>query len=239
MKRKICFYLLIIFMALCPASAECEDKSVGRAFKSNPSATMKPYYIKNINPVNADSTEVVVEKEVKFNIPLQQTTNTWEEVGFSIRPVTALTTGNNLESTAMAPSDNPKIKALAAKLKGATPMETAKNIFKFANDGTDFQFYLNSKKGALGALDSKKANCCDQTHLVVALLRAAEIPARYVHCSPCKFLQSGMVVSHVWPEAQINGKWVTMDTTSNKNGVGLVKNFKKIGAPKYYSKLPF
>jgi transglutaminase-like putative cysteine protease len=107
------------------------------------------------------------------------------------------------------------------------------------NKATDFEYYLNSKKGALGALDSKKANCCDQAHLVVALLRASGIPARYTHCKPCKFLSSGMVVGHVWAEAQIDGKWAEMDTTSNQNNVGAVNSFEKIGNPKFYDKLPF
>ncbi|HNY11518.1 MAG TPA: transglutaminase-like domain-containing protein [Candidatus Wallbacteria bacterium] len=235
MKRKIFFGFLIILLMFFPAAAKCEDQSIGKQFKPNPSTPMKPYYIKNIEPVTADSVEAVVEKEVRDNIPLQNKANSWSEVGFTIRPAQS----QNLESTAMAPANDPQIKAIADKLKGATPLETAKNIFKFANDGTDFQYYLNSKKGALGALNSKQANCCDQSHLVVALLRAAEIPARYVHCNPCKFLTSGMVVGHVWPEAYIDGKWIPMDTTSNKNAVGETNNFKAMGKQKHYSKLPF
>jgi len=235
MKKKICFYIIIIFMALFPAAAECEDKSVGKQFKANPSAPMKPYYIKNIEPVSGASAEVIVEKEVRDNVPLQNKANSWSEAGFTIRSIRK----QYLESTDMAPANDPKIKAIADKLKGATPGETAKNIFKFANNGTDFQYYLNSKKGAIGALESKQANCCDQSHLVVALLRAAEIPTRYAHCNPCKFLASGMVVGHVWPEAYINGKWTIMDTTSSQNKVGEANNFKIMGTPKYYSKLPF
>lgn len=234
MKRKICFYLLF-FAVFFPAAVRCEDRGVGKQFKANPSAPMKPYYIKNIDPVSAESAEVIVEKEVRDNVPLQNKAGSWNDVGFTIRPIQS----QNLEPTAMAPSNDPQIKAIADKLKGATPLETAKNIFKFANDGTDFQYYLNSKKGALGALNSKQANCCDQSRLVVALLRAAEVPARYVHCNPCKFLSSGMVVGHVWPEAYIDGKWVPMDTSSDKNEVGKTNNFKAMGKPKYYSKLPF
>lgn len=236
MKKKICAILLAALAALLPARAMCEDKSVGKQYKSNPSTTMKPYYIKNIKPVNADSTEVKVEKEVKLNVPLLHAADTWEEVGFTIRPAVDPAF---LNPTAMAPSADPRIKAIADRLKGATPEETAKNIFKFANDGTDFQFYMNSQKGAIGALDSKKANCCDQSHLVVAILRAAGIPARYSHCNPCKFTTSGMVVGHVWPEARLGGKWVTMDTSSSKNSVGVVKNFTKLANPKYYAELPF
>ena len=235
MKRKICFCLMAIFVAFFPAAVRCEDQSVGKQFKPNPSAPMKPYHIKNVEPVTSGSIEAVLEKEVRDNVPLQNKANSWNEVGFTIRPAQ----NQNLGSTPMAPSNDSRIKAIAGKLKGATPMETAKNIFKFANDGTEFQNYLNSKKGALGALESKQANCCDQSHLVIALLRAAEVPARYAHCNPCRFTASGMVTGHVWPEAYIDGKWVPMDTTSNKNAVGETNNFKALGTMKHYSKLPF
>jgi len=240
MKRNPCFYIcfifLLIFAALFPAPARCEDKGVGKQFKANPSVTMKPYYIKNIDPVTADSVEAVVEKEIKDNVPLQEKIAAWTDAGFTIRVIQG---GKFLDPTPMAPSDDPRIKAIADSLKGATPAETAGKIFDYVNKATDFEYYLNSKKGALGALDSKKANCCDQAHLVVALLRASGIPARYTHCKPCKFLSSGMVVGHVWAEAQIDGKWAEMDTTSNQNNVGAVNSFEKIGNPKFYDKLPF
>ncbi len=49
-------------------------------------------------------------------------------------------------------------------------------IFKWVNDNTGWIRYDSTKKGALGILKSKKGNCCDLTHLVVALERAAGIP---------------------------------------------------------------
>ncbi|HBC75806.1 MAG TPA: hypothetical protein DC017_13320, partial [Candidatus Wallbacteria bacterium] len=83
MKRNPCFYIcfifLLIFAALFPAPARCEDKGVGKQFKANPSVTMKPYYIKNIDPVTADSVEAVVEKEIKDNVPLQEKIAAWTD----------------------------------------------------------------------------------------------------------------------------------------------------------------
>jgi transglutaminase-like putative cysteine protease len=231
-----CFFFAIIVITVFPAHSSGEDKGVGKNFKNNPSSAMKRYHIKNITPVSAESIEVVIEGEVKDNIALYDKVNSWSDAGFIIRPAQD---GQYLDPTPMAPSDDPAIKTLADSLKGANPEETADNIFNFVNKKTDFEFYLNSNKGALGVLKAKKANCCDQSHLVVALLRASGIPARYSHCNPCKFLASGMVVGHVWPEAKIDGKWMIMDTTGGGNEVGTAKNFKPMAKPRYYAKLPF
>lgn len=229
-------FVFAALAALVPACALCDDRGVGKRFKNNPSATMKQYHIKNIDPITADSIETVVEKEMKENLALDEKIAAWADAGFTIKKSGG---GRFLDPTPNAPSDDPRIKALADSLKGATPRETAGKIFDFVNKATDFDFYMNSKKGALGALDSKKANCCDQAHLTVALLRASGIPARYSHCKPCRFLTSGMVTGHVWAEAMIDGSWTEMDTTSDRNNVGAVNSFEKLGNSKYYSELPF
>ena len=44
-----------------------------------------------------------------------------------------------------------------------------------------YELYANTKKGAVKTLRARKGNCADQAHLLVALFRAAGIPARYVH----------------------------------------------------------
>ncbi|MGZ7108545.1 MAG: transglutaminase-like domain-containing protein, partial [Methanobacterium sp.] len=49
-----------------------------------------------------------------------------------------------------------------------------------------YSFYYDTRYGALGTLNNRAGNCCDQTHLVVALSRAAGLPARYVH-GDCTF----------------------------------------------------
>ena len=73
-------------------------------------------------------------------------------------------------------------------------------------------------------LTSKVANCCDQSHLLVALLRSSSIPAHYVRCKPCVF-RSGLKVGHVWVSEYADGKgYNKLDTTSsfntyNKNNV--------------------
>lgn len=54
--------------------------------------------------------------------------------------------------------------------------------------------------------------CQDYSHIFIALLHLAKIPARYV---------TGLIVgegaSHAWVEILYNGKWYGLDPTNNKN----------------------
>ena len=58
---------------------------------------------------------------------------------------------------------------------------TARNIFLFVRDKIIYEDYSNTHKGAFKTLQVKKGNCCDQAHLLVALLRTAGIPTYYAH----------------------------------------------------------
>ncbi|MES2369766.1 MAG: RHS repeat-associated core domain-containing protein [Pseudomonadota bacterium] len=70
---------------------------------------------------------------------------------------------------------NPEIRALAEKL-GYSPVK----IFQYVSNEIAFEPYYGSLKGAQGTLVSKAGNSTDQASLLIALLRASNIPARYV-----------------------------------------------------------
>ncbi|WP_298609873.1 RHS repeat-associated core domain-containing protein [uncultured Thiobacillus sp.] len=70
---------------------------------------------------------------------------------------------------------NPEIRALAEKL-GYSPVK----IFQYVANEIAFEPYYGSLKGAQGTLVSKAGNSTDQASLLIALLRASNIPARYV-----------------------------------------------------------
>ena len=81
-------------------------------------------------------------------------------------------------STKNCQVDDPSIQRKARSLKGKTEEETARNIFKYVQTQIRYERYANSKKGAAKTLLTRKGNCCDQAHLLVALWRAAGINAR-------------------------------------------------------------
>ncbi len=145
-----------------------------------------------------------------------------------------------LKVTANAQSTSSTIKNLAASItKGkTTTYAKAQAIFNWVRDHISYSFYYNTKKGALGALSSRSANCVDNSHLMVALARAAGIPARYQH-GTCRFASG--TYGHVWAQLYVNGKWYYADGISKSNSFGTIKNwnlntYKLHGT---YAALPF
>ena len=69
----------------------------------------------------------------------------------------------------------PEIAAQAAAL-GNSPLA----IYEFVRNKVEFQPYLGSRKGAVETLHQLRGNDTDQASLLLALLRSAGIPSRYV-----------------------------------------------------------
>ena len=130
-----------------------------------------------------------------------------------------------LKATTHCEVDNIDIKKIVNTVtKGATSTYAKANaIFNYVRDTISYSFYYDTKYGAVGTLNSKKGNCVDHSHLLVAMFRTADIPARYVH-GTCKFT-SGSTYGHVWVQVLINGKWTIADATSSRNSLGTVKNW--------------
>lgn len=153
---------------------------------------------------------------------------------------TSSTLAKYLKATANAQSNSSTIKKLAASItKGKkTSYDKAKAVFNWVRDHLSYSYYYNTKKGALGALKSRSANCVDTSHLVVALARAAGVPARYQHGN-CRF--SDGTFGHVWAQLYANGKWYYADAISNSNTFGTIKNWnlKTVKLLGTYISLPF
>ena len=138
--------------------------------------------------------------------------------------------------------NNKQIKAFAKSLTKSlkTDYQKAKKIFTWVRDHITYKKYSNTLRGALKTLKSRKGNCVDQSHLLIALSRAAGIPARYVNGGNCKFT-SGYVSGHVWAQLYIKNKWVVADTTSYRNSLGKIKNWNTKSYTHYgeYSSISF
>ena len=74
-----------------------------------------------------------------------------------------------------APKTHPDIVALAKQLD-YHPLR----MFEWVNQNVKFEPYYGSMKGGLGALWSQSGGATDQASLLAALLRASNIPVRYV-----------------------------------------------------------
>ena len=149
--------------------------------------------------------------------------------------------GPYLSSSSNCQVTNPAIVDLANRLTyGLTnSYDKAVAIYNYVRDDISYSFYYDTRYGAVGTLNAGTGNCVDQSHLSVALYRAAGLPARYVH-GTCVF-SSGSTYGHVWTQVLLGDTWVVSDSTSTRNSFGVVVNWNNynyslIG---YYSILDF
>lgn len=137
-----------------------------------------------------------------------------------------------LVATANCQVNDPIIQSKAKELK------TGQNIFTYVRDAVEYDYYYNTLRGAVRTLKELVGNCTDDSHLIIALARAAGIPARYVHNSSVVF--SSITTGHVWAELYINGAWIKADASNNSNTFGNnPKDSQLQGTTKRYIELPF
>jgi transglutaminase-like putative cysteine protease len=109
-------------------------------------------------------------------------------------------TPEDLASTVDAPL-TPEIQALAERLA-----RDPRKLFNYVHDGFGVELYYGAKKGAVGALMEGAGNDFDLASLLVALLRASGVPARYeyatVALSPSQVMEA---TGFDTPEAAVEG----------------------------------
>jgi transglutaminase-like putative cysteine protease len=130
-------------------------------------------------------------------------------------------------------SDNPQIQTLAQQLsKGLkTPCEQVSAFYNYIGDHLVYR-YNAANWGAQAALGTMGSDCTEYSDLLIALSRAAGIPARYlegVYISPDGKDQLART-EHAWVEVYLPGLgWTPMDPT-----LGRLSQFR----PDYFAQLP-
>jgi methionine-rich copper-binding protein CopC len=146
-----------------------------------------------------------------------------------------------LQSTTNCQVTNSQIQALSKSITSGktSAYDKAVAIFNWVRDKLGYSFYYNTKYGAVGTLNAMTGNCVDTAHLLIALERAAGIPARYEHVY-AQF-SSGNWYGHVIAQVWVNGKWYNVDATSYSNSFGIIKNWNTSTATYKgtYATLPF
>ena len=126
-----------------------------------------------------------------------------------------------LTTTLNCDVDGPKaIETMNEAIAGKTTVEEkARALFEHWLDIRTYEYYYDTRHGSEETLALKVGNCCDLSHALIAMARAAGIPARYVHAT-CLFVSSGNRIGHVWVELWVDGAWVTCDPSSKSNTYG-------------------
>lgn len=129
-----------------------------------------------------------------------------------------------LQATANCQVNNAVIQSLATSLTKNcnSELQKATVIFNYVRDNIKYDYYTNTKNGAVGTYNAKSGNCVDQAHLLIALFRASGLEARYVHAD-CTF--SNGRIGHVFAQVLVGDTWVVADPTSSANTLGTIKNW--------------
>jgi len=151
-------------------------------------------------------------------------TLTWrikvEELSFDLDGCDGSTIPSNLsqylESEQYIESSNLQIKTVAASLASgkSSPCEIVEAIYDYVIYNVTYAGYIADYRGALYALRNKKGDCTEFTALMVALCRAAGIPARALE----GVTNEDDDEIHGWVEAYLPGLgWVPFDPTWGRN----------------------
>ena len=114
--------------------------------------------------------------------------------------------------------DHPEISTLAESLTvdAKTDCQAVNNIYTYVIDSMSYAGYVPGDKGALFAHQTGSGDCTDYADLMIALTRAAGIPARFVEgvtYSTDGYYDEGQT-KHDWLEVYLPGTgWVPMDPT--------------------------
>lgn len=122
--------------------------------------------------------------------------------------------------------------------KLANQLDTPRAMFNWTRDSIAYTtpIYYNTRHGALGTINAKNGNCCDQSHVLIAMLRNKGYPARYRHVRANYGIN---VYGHVYVEAYIAGKWHPLDPSSSRNTFESINRWKLDSNINTYRELPF
>ncbi|HLT39853.1 MAG TPA: transglutaminase-like domain-containing protein [Enhygromyxa sp.] len=126
-----------------------------------------------------------------------------------------------LDPTPMAQSDDSMIVGKAKQIIDGErdAMRAAERIVESVYIGIDKQAGVRGSATATEVLQNRAGDCTEHAVLVVALMRAAGIPARVVDgiVLASDIDGSGMAGYHAWAEIWL-GRWIGVDATVNETG---------------------
>ena len=129
-----------------------------------------------------------------------------------------------LQATRLVDLDALTVRETAARLvqSAATPREAAVKIYRFVRDEIKFGYNRRDDTPASEVLRDGHGQCNTKSVLLVALMRAANIPARFHLAQVDKAVQWGImpllayrfapeVVTHSWAEVYLDGRWIVLE----------------------------
>lgn len=109
-------------------------------------------------------------------------------------------------------SDDPRIKAVADRLRADSPRASAEAAYNWVRRHLTYSGYIEQDHGALWALLNRRGDCTEFAYLYAAVLRAQGIPAKVIGGFVTD--RDGIVrgqAFHNWVEAYVDGRWRIVD----------------------------
>jgi hypothetical protein len=118
-------------------------------------------------------------------------------------------------------SDDSRVRAMASAAAGdaTDPWEVAKRLEAYVHKAVKNKNFSQALGSAAEVARSGEGDCTEHAVLLAALARARGIPARValglVYSDP-----AGGFAFHMWTEVYVRGKWVPIDATLGRGGIG-------------------
>ena len=127
------------------------------------------------------------------------------------RPETVVD-GEWLKPERYVESDDAALQALAHRLKQRNPMDTLQSVYDHVRSTLRYSGYVADDWGALRALTEGQGDCTEYAYLVVALCRAAGLPARAMGGFVAHQDAAPRAAEyHNWAEVYVDGVWRLVD----------------------------
>ncbi len=123
--------------------------------------------------------------------------------------------------SAMLQSDDSRIVAMAEKARGAAkaPSQIAVALERYVHDTVSNKNFSQTFATAAEVAESREGDCTEHAVLLAALARACGIPSR-VAIGLVYVESAGGFGYHMWTEAYLDGRWVPLDATLGRGGIG-------------------
>jgi transglutaminase-like putative cysteine protease len=159
------------------------------------------------NLAAGESVETIVTSTVRVN-----------ELAHDLSLCSGDTPSTSLDPETFVESDDPGIQALARELASArgNDCETLRALYDYVADHISYTTYESGDRGAVWAFDHGSGDCTEFADALLALSRAAGIPARFLEGVTYREEErpDPNQIKHDWLEAYLPGHgWVPLDPT--------------------------
>ncbi|UUO07383.1 transglutaminase-like domain-containing protein [Blastopirellula sp. J2-11] len=133
-------------------------------------------------------------------------------------------TDADLAASSLVQVDDPLVQKMAAQAKtpSSEPWKLAVELEQQVHQAIQQKDFSQAFASAAEVAKSKTGDCTEHAVLLIALLRAHKIPARAAVGLVYYNGKSGKGFAyHMWTEAWIDGRWIPIDATLGRGGIGV------------------